>query len=82
MDLTTATDNELLAELQRRPELLKDAVSYADDETIIHNVIKRGINTNDIWDDEDDREPDGGMEDQFLDGQWEDRFEVMGMEDG
>jgi hypothetical protein len=64
MDLTTATDNELLTELQRRPALLRDAVSYAEDEDIINNVIKRGISTNEIWDESDDY---GIREDAMLD---------------
>jgi hypothetical protein len=79
MDLSTATDNEILTELQRRPALLRDAVSYAEDDDIIQSVIKRGIPTNDIYDEDiDDREPDHGPEDQFLDSMMEDRMEFGG----
>jgi hypothetical protein len=77
MDLTAATDNEIIAALQLRglyPVVIKDAT----DEEIINDVVRRGIRADEIWDLDDDREPDHGPEDAYLDGMMEDRMEFDG----
>jgi hypothetical protein len=78
MDLSSATDNEIIAEVQRR-KLHADIADDTDDEIIIRQVYNRGITADEIWDpDDDDREPDHGPEDAYLDGMIEDRMEFDG----
>ena len=75
-DFTTITDNELIAEIQRR-NLVGDILEGASDDEICRRVYNSGITAADIWDGGEDDDGSADMEDQFLDSMFESRFEEM-----